>query len=50
MKKLILIIYTLLLLSTIYAQQNNPDLYVGDTFQGEMDLYDALDWITLNAV
>ena len=50
MKKLILIIYTLFSLSTIYAQQNKKGLYVGDTFQGEMDLYDALDWITLNAV
>ena len=33
----------------LYAQQIQPGLYVGDAFQGEMDFYDALDWITINA-
>jgi TolB-like protein len=28
---------------------SRPGLYVGSTFQARMSLYDALDWITLNA-
>lgn len=33
----------------LYAQQDKPGLYVDTSFQGEMDLYDALDWIAANA-
>jgi hypothetical protein len=33
----------------LQAQQTNPGLYVGNAFQGAMDLYDAVDWITKNA-
>jgi hypothetical protein len=28
---------------------SRPGLYVGSEYQGQMDLYDALEWITLNA-
>jgi hypothetical protein len=31
------------------ASGGQSGLYTGDTFQGTMDLYDALEWITLNA-
>lgn len=33
----------------LHAQQNQSGLYAGDDFQGEMDLYDALEWISANA-
>ena len=33
----------------ILHAQSTPGLYVGDAFQGEMDLYDSLDWIAANA-
>lgn len=51
MKKNVLFIFLLFFCMemSLYAQQTQPGLYVGDVFQSEMDLYDALDWITLNA-
>lgn len=33
----------------LHAQQSQPGLYAGDDFQGEMDLYDAFEWISANA-
>lgn len=39
----------ILLVMGLQAQQNQSGLYVGEDFQGEMDLYEALDWITMNA-
>ena len=51
MKKNILLSVGLFLFAgmMLHAQQNKPGLYVGDAFQGEMDLYDSLDWIAANA-
>jgi len=34
--------------STSSQGQSRPGLYVNDTFQGQMDLMDAIDWIALN--
>jgi hypothetical protein len=34
---------------TVSDEMSRPGLYVGTTFQDQMDLYDALDWIILNA-
>lgn len=50
MKRMRLLAFALFLLSGImlHAQQN-PRLYADDDFQGEMDLYDALEWISTNA-
>lgn len=31
------------------VQQSQHGLYIGENFQGEMDLYEALDYITINA-
>lgn len=39
----------LLIGAILHAQQDKPGLYVDTSFQGEMDLYDALDWIAINA-
>jgi formylglycine-generating enzyme required for sulfatase activity len=30
------------------VNQSSPGLYVGSEYQGEMDIYDAVDWIALN--
>lgn len=51
MKKNILLSVGLFLFTgmILHAQQNKPGLYAGDVFQGEMDLYDSLDWIVANA-
>ena len=49
-KTVLLAIVSFLFEGILHAQQNNCDLYVGDTFQGEMGLYDTLEWITVNAV
>ena len=51
MKKNILLSVGLFLFAgmMLHAQQNKPGLYAGDAFQGEMDLYDSLDWIAANA-
>jgi TolB-like protein len=35
--------------SAASSGQTQPGLYVGRAYQGRMDLYDALDWITINA-
>ena len=34
--------------STSSQDQNRPGLYVNNTYQGQMDLMDAIDWIALN--
>jgi hypothetical protein len=31
------------------VNQSSPGLYVGNEYHGEMDIYDMLEWITLNA-
>lgn len=50
MKKNILLPVGLFLLAGFLLHaQSTPGLYVGDAFQGEMDLYDSLDWIAANA-
>ena len=50
MKKNILLSVGLFLLAgMILHAQSKQGLYVGDAFQGEMDLYDSLDWIAANA-
>lgn len=50
MKKNILLSVGLFLFAgMILHAQSTPGLYVGDAFQGEMDLYDSLDWIAANA-
>ncbi|MBD5409609.1 MAG: hypothetical protein HDR53_00780 [Treponema sp.] len=51
MKRMRLLAFALFLLSGImlHAQQSQPGLYAGDDFQGEMDLYDAFEWISANA-
>ena len=50
MKKHILLSVGLLLFAGIILHaQSKPGLYVGEAFQGEMDLYDSLDWIAANA-
>ncbi len=49
MKKNVLFVLFLLMGIILHAQQIQPGLYVGDSFQAKMDFYDALDWITLNA-
>lgn len=49
MKNRFLFFLCLLTGAFLYAQQQRPGLYAGDNFQGEMDFYDALDWIKMNA-
>jgi parallel beta-helix repeat protein len=31
------------------VNQSSPGLYAGSVYQGQMDIYDAIDWIALNA-
>ena len=49
MKRIVYICLFLMIGMFAYAQQLKKGLYVGDTFKEEMDLSDALDWITSNA-
>lgn len=48
-KNILLSIGLFLFAGMILHAQSTPGLYVGDAFQGEMDLYDSLDWIAANA-
>ena len=48
-KNILLSVGLFLLAGMILHAQSKQGLYVGDAFQGEMDLYDSLDWIAANA-
>lgn len=43
------IFFLLCMVMNLHAQQKQSGLYVGNEFQGEMDFYESLDWIALNA-
>lgn len=48
-KNFLKIFFFIVMIMNLHAQENKSGLYVGENFQGEMDLYEALDWISINA-
>ncbi|MDR0707997.1 MAG: hypothetical protein LBF60_09025 [Treponema sp.] len=49
MKKMYALIICMTVCGAALFAQTRPGLYDGDALQGEMDIYDALDWIVANA-